>query len=861
MKPWRYILITCFFVSVVSCLNGQRFSCDGQLLIGTSDGVSTSIIRPVYIPFSAPFLSAFSKYQDGNFDALGFNSKDNFIYGVEGSTNSIVRLYKGNMFERIGTVSLLDSLKSNAGDCTSEGLYICHDYQLNQLLVFEVVDDFQLLQRIDLFWDSSSTNNGEFQTRIFDFAVDPNNPSVAFAYQGIGDDQALNPEQTKGYMLKINIDFDDVNLGMVTPMERLNPGVVSHIGGLVFSSESSLSGFGTSAIGLNPPQNTLSSLDAISGQAFPLMSKNPAALYSDGCSCPYSFTFTNYWPAEGMYCNNDQKTIILKIENNSYNAIEEVILRDTLPNGMIISEISDSYIGDVSPSTIGSNIIEITQLIVPPKSEVEIRIKVQSIDVAVGPIFNQAYLHNLPEKFDGVMRSDDKSTTEENDATLFYVTARELEDVSWEIIQPTDCLEANNGKIVVSSPQFFPGQEFEIRLRNKVGWEEFIFRDVIDENNSFTADSLLPGDYQIFHVRSLSDNCSLAVKDTTVLLEAPNDLLSLELSANSPVCEGETLRLNSAISPIGTIRWTGPLLFGSESLNPMFDNALVDRSGEYKAVATYGYCSQTAFILADVYPEVEASIVGDSTYCVRDTLRLKVKGEGENIEFLWSGPNAFISTDSLVVVPGLEDNQEGYYIVQANNGACYDTTRIDVDILPTPTISLDDALRTDYCSPLVLSPEIFGDSDVVFSWSPDAGLSCNDCPYPEVIPIVQSKYSLRVENNFQCTDSATVNVMLDKEKLLFTPNVFNISSSVGNEEFKVLPGCVVRSIQSIEIYNRWGNKVYSAEKRDEGQPLEFWDGNVNGQRASSGVYIWFAKVELVDGSIQYLNGDITLLGA
>ena len=75
-----------------------------------------------------------------------------------------MRLKINNSFEVVGTVSIVDTLKSNAGDCTPEGLYLCHDNTLNQILVFDVVNEFKLLDRVDLYWDPSSSNSGDLES-------------------------------------------------------------------------------------------------------------------------------------------------------------------------------------------------------------------------------------------------------------------------------------------------------------------------------------------------------------------------------------------------------------------------------------------------------------------------------------------------------------------------------------------------------------------------------------------------------------------------------------------------------------------------------------------------------------------------
>jgi len=841
-------------------MTGQRFPCTGQMLVGINSGSSTTIFGPLYLPFGTPFLSPLARYPNASFDALGFNSKDNFIYGAEENTNNIVRLKRDNTFERIGSVSMHDTLKSNAGDCTPEGLYLCHDYELNQILVFDVVDGFQLLNEINLFWDPSSENSGPFKTRIFDFAIDPNYQSYAYAYQGTSADESLMPQETRGYLLQINIDFDDPNLGMVTPLTAIDPIAISHLGALMFSSRSDLQAYGTFVDGFNPGQDRLYSINRFSGQASQIL-RNPEGVLSDGCSCPFSFNFINDVPTEGMFCNNDVKNFILTIDNQAYNSIDGIILRDTLPEGMIIEEVSDNFEGDIVAGTgVGFNILEITKLVIPPKTTLEIIIRVQSVDAKVGDTYNQAFLENLPARFGGDIASDNRGTVgRDQDPSYFYVVPRKLEEVTWEITQPTDCIATNDGKIVVTSPQFFPGQEFEVKLRNKIGWDELWSTVIIDGNNSFSIDSLLPGDYQVFQVRSTSDNCGLAVKDTTILLEAPHDLLDLTAGSNSPICEGESLVLSSDLSPEGNIHWSGPRSFGSESFDPIIENTELDRAGEYRITGEYGYCEQIKYIEVDVRPEVNVSIIGSSEYCARENLHLVAAEEGADLNYAWTGPNNLMLADSTLEIANINNNQQGYYELVGSNGACYDTVGIEVVVFPTPTLSLDPQVKTDFCTPLILLPQITGDNNVSFDWSPQEGLTCSDCPNPQVQLMVQSSYQLRVENDYLCSDSSSINIILDKDRMVYAPNILKRSSRVGNNRFTTFPGCVVEYIQSLDIYDRWGGRVFSSIAGGSAQAIEYWDGRIQGQVGQTGVYIWFAKVQLVDGSIEYLSGDVTLI--
>ncbi len=69
------------------------------------------------------------------------------------------------------------------------------------------------------------------------------------------------------------------------------------------------------------------------------------------------------------------------------------------------------------------------------------------------------------------------------------------------------------------------------------------------------------------------------------------------------------------------------------------------------------------------------------------------------------------------------------------------------------------------------------DNDVLFNWSPDAALSCEDCPNPTVIPTANGTYSIEATDLFGCVanESVTINVL----NSFIAPNVFAAQQAGG----------------------------------------------------------------------------------
>jgi trimeric autotransporter adhesin len=62
------------------------------------------------------------------------------------------------------------------------------------------------------------------------------------------------------------------------------------------------------------------------------------------------------------------------------------------------------------------------------------------------------------------------------------------------------------------------------------------------------------------------------------------------------------------------------------------------------------------------------------------------------------------------------------------------------------------------------------------------------------------------------------------------------------------------TVESLEIYNRWGQKVY--ESTDQQAQ---WDGRANGEEAASDVYVYKIRWRKGDGSLTIKTGEVTLL--
>lgn len=110
-----------------------------------------------------------------------------------------------------------------------------------------------------------------------------------------------------------------------------------------------------------------------------------------------------------------------------------------------------------------------------------------------------------------------------------------------------------------------------------------------------------------------------------------------------------------------------------------------------------------------------------------------------------------------------------------------------------------------------------------------------------------------------CQHSAKVIVSVIFDPKVYVPNIFSPNGDGKNDLFQLYANRFVKTIHRFDIYDRWGEWVYSQGKIDA-QAAEFgWDGTFRGQPMNNAIFVWVAEVEYINGERVFLKGDITLI--
>jgi gliding motility-associated-like protein len=98
-----------------------------------------------------------------------------------------------------------------------------------------------------------------------------------------------------------------------------------------------------------------------------------------------------------------------------------------------------------------------------------------------------------------------------------------------------------------------------------------------------------------------------------------------------------------------------------------------------------------------------------------------------------------------------------------------------------------------------------------------------------------------------------------KHESIYIPNIFSPNGDGENDYFAIFANNDIELIVKMEIFDRWGNLVYSAKDLIPNASNTFWDGTWNGKSLNPGVFVYQLLAKKTDGINIKINGEITLI--
>jgi gliding motility-associated-like protein len=227
-----------------------------------------------------------------------------------------------------------------------------------------------------------------------------------------------------------------------------------------------------------------------------------------------------------------------------------------------------------------------------------------------------------------------------------------------------------------------------------------------------------------------------------------------------------------------------------------------------------------------------------------------VSGGTAPYTYLWSPTGQ--ATANLSNIPA------GTYSLTVTQGGCQATTQATVQ-----------SAGGSVTSPVVTATAITANS-ITFSWSavPNAIsylVSVNGSPY--AAPSSGSAGTTHTVSNLRPQQTVSISVVavggvacqsdpgnaeaVTYSDQIFVPNIFTPNGDGRNDVFRIY-GTMIAAIE-LKVFNQWGELIYQTRDLQAG-----WNGTHNGKLQPSGVYVFAAKLTLIDGSEVNKRGAVNL---
>ncbi len=268
--------------------------------------------------------------------------------------------------------------------------------------------------------------------------------------------------------------------------------------------------------------------------------------------------------------------------------------------------------------------------------------------------------------------------------------------------------------------------------------------------------------------------------------------------------------------------------------------------------------TQQSFITINICSLSAQFSASDSLICEGDCITLfnQSIGQGFPNGCKWIIPGAQPDTTSAI----------NPYVCFPNAGN-YSVTLIAFDSTGADTVIYNGFIQVSSGTPVITNIEsatIYagqsiqldasgGNSYMWYQNIPINSLDNDSVSNPIASPIDTTIYQVIMIDAEGCSSAKTIIINVIPPEFVWAPTAFTPNNDKINDVFYLkVNGIIVK--YTMKIFTRWGEMVFSAN-----DPTQGWDGTYRSVNLNVGVYIYYYRIEFIDGVILEKSGDITLL--
>ncbi len=357
------------------------------------------------------------------------------------------------------------------------------------------------------------------------------------------------------------------------------------------------------------------------------------------------------------------------------------------------------------------------------------------------------------------------------------------------------------------------------------------------------------------HIVDLA-NCISEDLDITVFVQDP---LSLDVTADAySVCPGSKITFDVNFAGGGI---TGNTVIVNDSIMtiPIELDIFTDTIFNFSIWDACHFDSIMVSVPIAAYPLPPVDVVADRySGCAPLDVQFSELSPDQGQRYVWNfddGDFENLSFDKNPQHTFFNPMSYHVYLEVTSLNGCKNDTTIGITVFPVPDAHFSASstnISTSY--PLVYFTNYteggfwyhwdFGDGTMVSEENP-----AHTFTMPGLYRVILNTTSL-----YGCYDTASVDINVNSELTIYAPTAFTPNYDELNEEFKVFVANIDMNTYKLQVYSRWGEKIFESEDYEEG-----WNGRYNDMECSPGVYSWMASFTDLFGNQYTKAGFFTLI--
>ena len=274
------------------------------------------------------------------------------------------------------------------------------------------------------------------------------------------------------------------------------------------------------------------------------------------------------------------------------------------------------------------------------------------------------------------------------------------------------------------------------------------------------------------------------------------------------------------------------------------------------------FSGSNRFIMRTYLPLILLSQDTAQSTCNNNAVTFNVTATGTNIQYQWQancGSGWALLTDNTtfsgtqttaLTINNPDTGMNGcqYQCIIFNQ---YDTIISSPATLSVHPYPLADA-GNDTTVHIGNTVQLNATGGTTYQWSPSTYLNYTNISNPVSVPLANISYVVLVTNQYGCSATDTVNILVDFTTDLFIPKAFSPNND-GQNDILFVRGNGIKEI-TFMIFDRWGEKVFESTDKTKG-----WDGTYKGKALSTAVFTYYIIATYYDGNQIEKKGNITLV--